>query len=596
MLKLIRQKLLILYGFPYILLYIPYSYLNIIKIFFKKWIFLSKFEIYTRCYYETISKYISYYGRNGYSFEEALGTPLYYRIYNNYFTYLIYKILSPKQFSILCYFLFIMIYVIIGLILENYIFTFLSLFILITSPFIIQNTFSYLIKPEVIIWPIAIISYFFATQDLWSHAILIYSIILIINFSVSVLIGIVTFPLWIFSYIETSSLPGNYIYYLFLLPGIMKNVYKLYILINSKFINRLTKLQSSKKKTYYISIKNIIDSNVEFIFPLFLVTFQNPYYFMITLCSFIFVIFVNTFIFKITDKVSIKLLQLCLILPWILFSNNYFGFISLFLFLYYRPFQNISHFKEYESLNSYLLENKTFLKYLFQKYPWVSPIYENNFKDLNKIKNLIPKHSRVVFESFNSLHLGESETVLRNYLASYCHESKIEFINQYFILKMTEPQLSNMFLNDFNFDKLSEKKIIDITKKLGITHVICFSKIMKKKLKKHRKIFSLNKKNNSELFSLFNLHYDSISLFEIKNTSPKVTPRADLSLSKNKIIIKAKQNQTYYIKYRFDKKFTASQNNLNISVDSYYPFKNLPLKFLKVKSLQNSDLIIKFNS
>ena len=160
----------------------PISVYKLIKILFIDWKFLSKFEIYTRSYYETISKFYNTYGRNGYVFEESLGTPLTYRIYNNYITYKIYEKLSPKFFSIFCYLFYISSYIFIGFSLDNLSFTFLTLPLLIVSPVMLHYIFCNLTKPEVIFWPVAMIIYYYAITDFWIYVIILSSIILFANF------------------------------------------------------------------------------------------------------------------------------------------------------------------------------------------------------------------------------------------------------------------------------------------------------------------------------------------------------------------------------------------------------------------------------
>ena len=151
---------------------------------------------------------------------------------------------------------------------------------------------------------------------------------------------------------------------------------------------------------------------------------------------------------------------------------------------------------------------------ILKEYPWFCPLPNIKFNEINKIKSFLPKNSRVIFESFNSSHLGEGENALRNYLASFCNEKNIEFVNQYFILSLTEPELSKKYLNNFNCSKLNKNEILKIIKELGASHIICFSNKMERVLKYNKKLFTLEKKYNYELFKLFNLSFDKISILK----------------------------------------------------------------------------------
>ena len=132
------------------------------------------------------------------------------------------------------------------------------------SPAIVHNTFCCLIKPEVIFWPFCIIIYYGAIYDMWLVTIIFSSIILFVNFSISVLIGAVILPLWLFSIYENNTIPGG-IYLLLLLPGLIKNFYKVFKLIKSKFLYSISNLQRSKLinkdqflKIYWIFILNLL--------------------------------------------------------------------------------------------------------------------------------------------------------------------------------------------------------------------------------------------------------------------------------------------------------------------------------------------------
>ena len=59
---------------------------------------------------------------------------------------------------------------------------------------------------------------------------------------------------------------------------------------------------------------------------------------------------------------------------------------------------------------------------------------------------------------------------------------------------------------------------------------------------KYKKIIYIRKKYNYELFNLFNLSFDKISVFEIAKYSSIVEPATDFKLENNQIIIKVKKS------------------------------------------------------
>ena len=224
------------------------------------------------------------------------------------------------------------------------------------------------------------------------------------------------------------------------------------------------------------------------------------------------------------------------------------------------------------------------------------PIQKDKFDKINKINSILPNYSRVIFESFDSMYLGEGETTLRNYLTSFCHDKEIEFVNQYFLLSITEPELSKNYLDNFNCYKLRKNIIYNTIQKLGVSHIICFSNKMEMLLKNHKKIFSLEKKYNNEIFKLFNLSFEKITIFKLNNNPSIIEPSTNYKINKNELIVKADKKQDYYIKYRYHKNFVAYQNGIKIKVNYYKPFKSLPLKFLRVKSCDKANLIIRFEN
>ena len=129
----------------------------------------------------------------------------------------------------------------------------------------LHYTFCNTIKPEVIFWPFAMIIYYYAITDFWVYVIILSSIILFANFTVSVLIGLVIIPLWIISLIETNTYPGG-IYLVLLIPGIFKNIINVFKLIKSDFAKSINTLQSKKKINKYVFLKNTLDLKLNLFF------------------------------------------------------------------------------------------------------------------------------------------------------------------------------------------------------------------------------------------------------------------------------------------------------------------------------------------
>lgn len=603
--EITRYFLLTWYGFPDLWLRCPVTIWRVARILSgnKSFYMLSTFELWTRTYYEKLVQNFREVGRFGYVWDEGLGIPMGPRSYNNFATYMLYGILSPRCFSLLSIGSYLVGVLAIGLYVGHPLQSVFVVVILLGSPAILFSLVGYMIKPEVIWWSLSLLALAAALEHLWMIVWPVLGILLIVNTPVAAILGAMLAGLWLWSWGVTGVVPISYAM-LWAGPGVFKQIWRCWYGYRDGFLHAVAGEQKRVRRQRRSILNDVIYLTGWFFLPIMLTSLSDWKQGIVLGGVGLAFYLGNYHIVKIADNVTVLVVLTSLVTVSVLVSGEILGLIGVALFVYAHPFnyaagilktgrgESIQQVKSQEwqtRLNA--------MSELLKSYPWFAPLPQPHPEALVALFNRIPNGARVLLESEGDGRGGGRFVSLRNWAASLLYSRQIELVNQTFLVRTVEPQLADIYLDYFTIKRLQPESMLQVCEKLGGSYVIAFTPETTSALEKvgFEHIMTVTYTDYAETASYLNMPKTDVTLLAYSETSI-MSPPVVWERQGNRVTWEANAGQIYTLRYRFHPNFEAKQGSSYLEIEPFHVFDDLPLQFMKIQAMEDGPIQIKFIS
>jgi len=606
----VRYELLRRYGFPSLLLQWPVTIWRLFRALFGRCegsvYALTSFDMWLRTYYSKLARNFKEAGRFGYVWDEGMGIPMGPRFGSNYVTYLLYDALSPTSFSLFSLGLFLSLVVLTGFTLGNLALSVAVALLLAASPAILFSLVSYGIKPEVIWWSFSILVLVTASMNAWGLVWIMTGFLLLVNTSVSVIMGALLVGPWTWSllhghpFIEPSMV--------WLIPGLLARSFRMLCAYQEGWLNIFSNEQTrvvrrSSKISRFREVKRL---GYSFLVPL-LIACWGRWDIGLTLGSIPVVLyFLNRQLIKIMDTVSMRLLFLCSIVSAALLSGEWLSLLGVVLFAYADPAgyvlsgwvlgeRKTNEFKKDVSVQS-LVQRTDSYNNLLKDYPWFAPMSLPKPDVLIGMLDRIPSGSRILLEGDGDPRTESRYWCFHDWTNEFLPARKIELVNQTFLIKAVEPLLAGRYFDRFAIPDLPPSVMHQICSTLGVSFVITFTQETTDALQNlgYCCIMRVRYEDYAELADLLHMPHRDLALLANPESTSILSPCVAWSRDRNSISWQAKAGEAYVLRYRFHPCIEAMQGHVRLPVEPQTVFADLPLRFMRVRAEHDGPLTVRF--
>ena len=589
----------LLITFILLIIKLPYTLIQVFRAFAPNqwkisnrefWAF-SKVDAGFRPWYNKITRDYKERGRFGYAWDDGLGIPLGPRIYNNWITYLVLRLLGTRSMMALGY---IGILVAIAIIASSVFSPLIGIsftLLLASSPLLI-SLYTHMGKPE-IFWHslIPLWVYFIFTSPYSLEQVLlvglIWTLIAFVNVSVPVICGLMLAPVILYLFIGT---PFFFILLFALLPGIIKMFLRFFYMIRDGFFSRVAKEQSRLNiDRFYFSIEES-----KWIFPFVLsvtlTSIQSMSYEKgaLLLVAVIFIYWINgrngRFI-KLNDFINMNSILGSIAIGYALACGSISGLIAILIFYYSLP-----------SSCDYPIPSKNVLT-VFRSFPALSPIAFPFPQPLKEFFDHIPNNTRIVSQSDGDPRTQSLFKRFWQWTEEFLPLRHIDVVNEMYTT-FVEPQFMEKYVNSLKPGTMTPSEISNFCNNLGIQFFICYTHEMETELKEasFTQIASIDLNDFPQFTALIRTPSHTLRLFKNFIQTTLIDPPVSYQYNRSNLSWNAKAHTRYIIRYRFHPQFKAfqGQNQEPLILEKYQPFEDVPLTFMTVKPTADGPIILKF--
>lgn len=563
---------------------------------------LSSFEYWTRYYYEHIALNFKSAGRLGYVWDEALGVPFGPRIYNNTLTYRLYGALSPKAFRLLTLAAYLGAIIGLGISGGHGMLGLLLALIIFGSPAGLHSLVGYMLKPEVPWWSLAMIAAGSAVGGHWPMAFAACGLLLLGNASVSAITAFLIGPLWILTAWNDGTLPGG-ASLAWLIPGAVKMGVRILQARAEGMGREVTADQKKAARRNTVSIRELVNLALWFGIPLLLCgAFSGSATLLLGAAATLFWL-TNRHVVKVADTVTVLLALLTVLAALTLTSGEWWGLVGIAWFTYYQPFTAYPAMSGQAAAEAHKLalagspsDRLRALQTAARDFPWFS---SRGLPECGKVVSLlaaIPDGARVLLESDGDGRWAGTHLHFRNWADSIVARRNVELVNQFFLVRVVEPVLADLYLDQFTAKRLGSGTMLEICQALGASFVLAFTPDTVAALEAtgFQRVTEVSAEEMADLADELHMPITGIVLLASPGEPAVVEPTVSLVRCKNSLSWNAKAGQDYLVRYRYHGNFVARQGEAPIDVTPYSVIDGLPLRFMRVQASADGLLELEF--
>jgi hypothetical protein len=590
------------YGFPDLWLTWPLTVLRTLSHACRPFYVLSSFEFWTRPYYERIARDFRTVGRWGYVWDEGLGVPFGPRIYNNTATYAVYGALSPRAFRLLAFAGYLAAVIAAGWISGHWILAVAVALVLSGSPATIYSLIACMVKPEVIWWSLAVFATTAALTNVWFVTMATGGLLLFVNTPVAVILGLVLAPLWLFEAWMQSGLPGG-AYLLLLVPGVAKTAIRMMQARRDGLARSVAAEQSNVTRGKASPLRDALRLTVGFSLPMALAGWPMWQAAGVLCGSGILLGLANGRVVKLADTVTMLLLLLTLVIAMTLASGSWLGLLGITLLAFERPFSYLpaiadrTRAEEFEHLVKLPVgERLAALRRTTDAFPWFLPSAIPRPDAMMRLLAAIPDGARVLMESDADSRSGSKHLRFRNWADAIVSPRDIELVNQFFLVRLAEPDLAERFLDRFSAPALTGDQMREICCCLGVSHVLAFSNatIATLETADFQRVAVAEADAISGFVNAMHMPPSCVVLLASAECSSILSPPSSLKRKENAVRWEARAGTRYVLRYRHHPRFVAHQGGEAITLLPLRVCNNVSLQFMTLLAPADGEVCVEF--
>jgi hypothetical protein len=604
MLTRLRVALLLRLGFPYLWLRWPLGIGRGISAAASNCRHLSSFEWWTRPYYERIARDFRSAGRFGYVWDEAMGVPFGPRIYNNTVTYWLYGTLSPRAFRLLTIVAYLGAIIAVGVLTGHFALALAIALLLLGSPVALHSLVGYMIKPEIPWWSLALLATTSALDGNWMLALGAGGVLLLVNASVAAITAMLLAPLWLYAALSSTSLPGE-LALLWLVPGILKNIIRILQARADSMGEEVATEQKKVSRERSITLREFMSLGLWFGVPWLMVSIMGEIAAVLVGGAATVFWFINRYLVKLADNVTAILAFLTVLIALALVSGSWVGLLGIAWFVFYQPFSSFPAMLGKKTADEFGLrmsgsheERLSYLQVIASSFPWFvisSVVCPDAVKRLLEI---IPDQTRVLLESDGDGRGAGSYLHFRNWADSMLSPRQVELTNQFFLVRLVEPLLADLYLDQFTAKKLDAVTMREVCCALGVSRVLAFTAETAVALERvgFRVVATVGAEEMAALADVLHMPATGIVLLAAPGAQTIVEPAVAWTRAGNILRWEASAGEDYLVRYRYHRNFYARQGGVPLEVRPAAVFDGLPLRFMRVRAVADGPLELKFRS
>ena len=553
------EKITIIFSQPILLLLLPRTYWRLFCNVLRKnsnddyVIGYSPHMAIVFTWYFRVAKCIKKYGRNGYVYEDGLGSSLKERFWLNPLTLKIFAYLKIRKFCLLGSVLLFGGILVIGFLQQIAVYKLLLLLFLIGGSPLYLIPFFRLAKPETLSWTLFLPTlYSFVTGHYVICAIGGLGIA-ILNFTVTLLLIETVFLVSI----STSNLGWGML--VSALP-ILKLLLDLTPFFKKSYIKELRESLGEKKATsrsdnvLQFGIKGAYLALIYIIVSCFFLTKPLPLTLLILLINPLAILIINRKLFRFADDHTFFRFFFVVVTLLVILQPILINFLAYLLLIYLSPLGLLEKAED-----------------VIKDYPHLKPysIRQSSAFLMNIFSQLRPG-SRIIFEAKDTEKTLSGFTLLLYYFEFFLTKKDIELLPMEW-LRITQ---LDYFMNEYV--KINEGSPIEIInekiRELGATYIMVYSEQFLAELKNHdfREVLSITSdqiKQNISQFNELNIPQDkNLYVLEPPFSTSLIEPETAITRTTNRMSFFAKQKTEYIIKCTYHPSWEARQNDQKINV------------------------------
>jgi hypothetical protein len=559
----------------------------------------------SRVYYEKLARNFKNAGRNGYVWDEILGLPMAGRFGSNTLTYALYGTLSPQQFSAFCLAVFFTGTLVGGLASGHLVFAMVICVMAVVSPAVVFSFVAYAIKPEVLWWGFSIPLLMSAIFGDWNSVWIMEGLLLVVNTSVSVIMGIQLGALVILALLK-GSLTLEPAFLCFVL-GAAVMCWRLFRSHRAGMLQKIVKEQKKTGRERWLWWGGpLFHQAWTYAFPFFLMLYPDWLMAALAWAGFTMVVLINVKI-KIADSVTMELLALLNILVLGLYSASWLSILITVGWLYAHPFKKAPYMRGqkektrllnlFEELSSWPdKERIIFLKKLLSGYPWINPFSFLKPKGLMDMFERIPAGARVLMEGDGDARSQSRYYRFHDWTYHFLPDRRIEFVNPTFYVRFVEPQLADAYLSNFNADHLTPGAMEDVCNRMGASSLITYSSKTTDAMIRQgfHPVVRVPYEEFAELADLLDMPETDLILLRNPKSAGIIEPDVPYQRKGRRLSFFPKAGQDYVLRYRYHPNFQARQSSARLAIEAFRPFEELPTEFMRIRARSDELIDVTF--
>lgn len=553
-------------------------------------------DVFFRPWYAKIANDFKEYGRFGYSWDDSIGLALGPRIYNNLVTYWLLRKLGVRTMCAIAYLLFLMSVMYVLVIHYDLSAAVIFGLLICGSPLIVQS-FTHFGKPEMFWGWLVILLVFFLLSDELVYSAILWSIISMVNFSGIVLVSLSLGAVFILKLIV--NLDKLFPVVVFLLPGVVKILWRIHYMRRSGFLNKLAYAQSNLWRRnwfdfsreflvcilYLVAIVSSGISNNEELLTVFFLAVAP-----------IIIYYLNWRILYINDEQVFVFLLFVIAYVYSTISADNMALLFSFLLAYrYISFASFNVKKAEFKIMSNLERLQILFKYIIN-FPNFNIINRAAYKDdaVRKLLGKIKPKTRIILETDSNLRTDFSKRRFWEFYSDALNNNKVSLCNDMY-LPMINAALATDYLDKFNSRDLTPSQIDTIVSRLGCQYVVTFTSEMTKCLTDELGYLLLGtiKVNNDMFDKIETVKYVHLLEYPVKNSI--ISPYVNHEYKSGDLVFNADADCEYKIKFAGEK-FKCLISGVEVPVRYYNPFDDLDLKFAIVTAPVNGRCVVSLQS
>jgi hypothetical protein len=231
-------------------------------------------------------------------------------------------------------------------------------------------------------------------------------------------------------------------------------------------------------------------------------------------------------------------------------------------------------------------------------YPWFALRQAPSDAAVVRLLEAIPAGARVLLESNGDGRVAGSYLHFRNWADSVVAPSRVELVNQFFLIRLVEPALADLYLDRFTAKSLNSTTMARVCSALGVSFVLAFTVETAAALDAagFRRVLGVEAGEMADLADVLHMPSTGIILLAAPGLPSLIEPAVAPTREGNMLRWEARAGEEYLVRYRYHRNFRARQGETPVEVSPTPVLSDLPLRFMRLRAVADGSLELEFRT